>query len=210
MKPELAPYADEIATLVAFVEGRISGDALETALHTPAMQMLLGLYADPRYPALTNDYRRLTAPGRERTDLKGLAASEDVVVEFLNKAELPFQPVLTYGKQLQARWDLEAVLPEWLDLSSEFIQTHLLPADETLSAAKRKAMAKQQVKALFRCAKKPPRWIQNPEWPLDGDVPAVFVGQLPIEDAKLFHDNGAAYLFFHPQRGEFETVVQFY
>ena len=41
-------------------------------------------------------------------------------------------------------------------------------------------------------------------------MPAVFQGQLPIEDAQLFHDNGAAYLFLHPQRGEFETVVQFY
>ena len=32
---------------------------------------------------------------------------------------------------------------------------------------------------------------------MDGDVPAVFQGQMPIEDAKLFHDNGVAYLFFH-------------
>ena len=209
MKPELAAYPDEIATLVAFVEDRLDAQTLEARLHTEAMKTLLGLFENPRYPATTNAYRQLTS-GRDRETLSGLAMSEDVIVRFLEQAEVPFQPVRPHNANFEQHSKLLDVLPDWLDLPAEFIEQHLMPADETLSASKRKAMAKDKIKQLFRCAKRPPRWIQDPEWPMDGDVPAVFQGQMSIEDAKLFHDNGAAYLFFHPQRGEFETVVQFY
>ena len=209
MKPELATYLDEIATLVAFVEDRLDARTLEARLHTEAMQALLGLFENPRYPATTNAYRQLTN-GRNRETLSGLAMSEDVIVRFLAQAEVPFQPVRPHQARFQQHHDLLSVLPDWLDLPEAFIEQHLLPADETLSASKRKVMAKDKVKQLFRCTKRPPRWIQNPEWPMDGDAPAVFLGQMPIEDTQLFHDTGAAYLFFHPKRGDFETVTQFH
>ena len=52
----------------------------------------------------------------------------------------------------------------------------------------------------------PPKWLQEPEWPLADDVPMVFVGQVDIRG--LGHDTGQAYLFFDAQQQRFHTVSQ--
>jgi hypothetical protein len=57
---------------------------------------------------------------------------------------------------------------------------------------------------------KPPKWIQSPDWPTRNGKPLVFVGQLSVDAPELFHDKGAAYVFYNPDTGGFETVAEFY
>src|SRR6185503_13052446 len=57
MRPEVAKYQPQLDVLVSFAEGRLDGPALDAALATEEMKTLLGVFEDPRYPALTNHCR---------------------------------------------------------------------------------------------------------------------------------------------------------
>ena len=210
MRPEAAPYLHELGVLVAFLEGRLEGMAFEQALQEAPMQALLKVFINPLYPALTNYYRQVTNDVDLSTQ-SGLAQAELKVEEFLKLAEVEFQPVKPHFTALSKFHSfLHSVQPAYLDLPMEFILEHVLPKDVTLSEAQKKKLGKERIKELFKYSGKPPQWIQSPEWPIHGDVPSYFIGQLPIKVPELFHDNGAAYLFFDAVSGGFETVTQFY
>ena len=206
MRPELAKYQPHLDVLVSFVEGRLDGPALDAALATEEMKSLLGVFEDPRYPALTNHYRRLHN-GQDRTSLGGLVNSEGIIEDFLQKAEVGCRPAKRFGSLYSLI--LKAV-PEYLDPPLEFLIEKVVPSDGGLSDTQKKKVIKERLKEYFKYLDKPPKWIQSPDWPIRDGKPLVFVGQLSIDAPDLFHDKGAAYLFYDPDKGDFETVAQFH
>ncbi|MDN6860872.1 hypothetical protein QO207_30135 [Pseudomonas sp. CAN2814] len=205
MKAEIIGYEPEIETLAAFVEGRISGAEVDAALKQERMRSLLAVFVDAKYPASSDFNRKLDV--QDRSSLGGLVNSEGFIQQFLELASVEFKPECPHGKLYSL---LLTIQPAWLDLDPEFVQEHVLPREAGLSKTERTRRAKARIKELFQCAGKPPSWIQNPEWPMHADVPAVFIGQMPIKAPELFHDDGVAYLFFDKASGQFETVTQFY
>lgn len=206
MRPEVAKYRPQLDILVSFAEGRLDGAALDAALVTEEMKALLSVFEEARYPALTNHYRRLHN-NQDRTTLGGLVNSEGIIEHFLQKAEVSFHPAKRFGSLYSLI--LKAV-PEHLDPPMEFMIGKVVPSDSNLSDTQKKKLIKERLKEYFKCVDKPPKWIQSPDWPIREGKPLVFVGQLSIDAPELFHDKGAAYLFYDPAKGEFETVAQFY
>jgi hypothetical protein len=206
VRPEVVGYQSQLDTLVGFVEGRVDAPALDTALATAEMQTLLGVFEDPRHPATTNFFRKLHN-GASRTSLGGLVNSEGIIEQFLSKAEVPFKPLKRYGSLYSL---ILSAVPDYADPPMEFITEKILPADDTLSDTAKKKLVKQRVKELFRYTDKPPRWIQGADWPIRHGHPLVFVGQVAVDAPELFHDKGAAFVFFDPDGGGFQTVAQFY
>jgi hypothetical protein len=206
MRPEVANYQPQLDTLIAFAEGRLDGPALDAALATEEMKALLSVFEDPRYPALTNHYRRLFNK-QDRTTLGGLVNSEGIIGDFLQQAEISFRPAKRFGSAYSLT--LKTV-PDYLDPPLEFMTEKILLLDSDLSDTQKKKLIKERLKEYFKYVDKPPKWIQNPDWPIRDGKPLIFVGQLSIDAPELFHDKGAAYLFYDPANGEFETVAQFY
>jgi hypothetical protein len=206
VRPEVVGYQPQLDTLVGFVEGRVEGRVLDAALATEEMRALLGVFEDPRYPAATNAFRKLHN-GADRTSLGGLVNSEGIIEAFLRQADVPFRPAKRYGTLYSL---ILSAVPGYVDPPPEFVTEKILPADDTLSDSAKKKWIKQRVKELFRYADKPPRWIQAADWPIRNGRPLVFVGQVAVDAADLFHDKGAVYVFFDPAGGGFETVAQFY
>lgn len=206
MRPDVANYQAQLDILVSFAEGRLEGSALDAALATEEMKALLGVFEEARYPALTNHYRRLHNK-QDRTTLGGLVNSEGIIEDFLQKAEVTFNPAKRFGSIY--RLILKAV-PEYLDPPLEFMTEKILPHDSGLSDAQKSKVIKERLKEFFKCLDKPPKWVQNPDWPIRDGKPLVFVGQLAINAPEMFHDRGAAYLFYDPAKGDFETVAQFH
>jgi len=68
--------------------------------------------------------------------------------------------------------------------------------------------SRERLVERFKCADKPPKWIQSPSWPMNENGPLVFLGQMDIKD--YFHDSASAYVFYDPNSGEYETVIQVY
>lgn len=205
MRPELAKYGQQLDVLVSFVEGKLDGAGLDAALATEEMKDLLGVFEEPRYPAVTNYHRRLSK--QDRTSLGGLVNTEGLVEEFLKKAEVSFHSARRYGSLYSLI--LKAV-PSYLDPPMEFMIEKVVPTEGDLSDTKKSKFIKERLKELFKYLDKPPKWIQSPDWPIREGKPLVFFGQIPINAPELFHDTGAAYLFYDPVKGDFETVAQFY
>ena len=86
----------------------------------------------------------------------------------------------------------------------------VVPHESDLSDAKKSKLIKERLKEYFIYLDKPPKWIQGPDWPIRDGKPLIFIGQLPVDAPELFHDRGAAYLFYDPGKGDFETVAQFH
>jgi hypothetical protein len=206
MLPQLAKYQPQLDILVSFAEGRLDGPALDAALAAEEMKSLLSVFEEPRYPALTNHYRRLHNK-QDRTTLGGLVNSEGIIEDFLKKAEVVFHPAKRFGSI--HRLILKGV-PEYLDPPLEFMTEKVVPLDSDLSDAKKTKLIKERLKEYFKYVDKPPKWIQSPDWPIRDGKPLIFVGQLSIDAPELFHDKGAAYLFYDPAKEGFETVAQFY
>ena len=181
MRPEVAKYGPQLDILVSFVEGRLDGPALDAALATDEMKALLSVFEDPRYPALTNHFRRLHNK-QDRTTLGGLVNSEGIVEGFLEKAEVRFHPAKRFGSIY--RLILKAV-PEYLDPPLEFMTEKIVPLDSNLSDAQKTKVIKQRLKEYFKYVDKPPKWIQSPDWPIRDGKPLVFIGQLSIDAAEL-------------------------
>lgn len=206
MRPELAKYQTQLDLLIGFVEGRLDGPELDAALATEDMKELLGVFENPRYPALTNHYRRLYNK-QDRTTLGGLVNSEGIIEDFLRQAEIAFHPARRFGS---IHMLILKALPDYLDPPLEFLIEKIVPAENELSDAQKKKLIKERLKEYFKYVDKPPKWIQSPDWPIRDGKPLIFVGQLPIDASELFHDQGAVYLFFDPAQGDFETVSQFH
>ena len=206
MNPAIAAFAEEIDSLAALVEGRIDADAFEAMVHGARMKALLTALQNPHHKAGTDYYVQITDYLEDRS-LGGRVNAEGVVAIFLEQAEVAFKPVLPYGALYGL---LLSAQPRYLDLPTDFLLAHVVPKDEGLPKTKKIALMKERLKALFQYAKKPPSWIQSPEWPIHEGEPAYFIGQMPIDAPALFHDNGALYVFFNKRTGEFETVTQFY
>ena len=206
MNPELSNFAEEIASLVAFVEGRIDADAMQALVHGDRMKALLMALQNPHHKAGTDYYVQISAYLEDHS-LGGRVNAEGVVAIFLEQAEVAFKRVLPYGALYGL---LLSAQPRYLDLPTDFLLEHVVPKDESLSKAKKIALIKERLKALFQYAKKPPSWVQSPAWPIHDGEPAYFIGQTPIDAPALFHDQGAAYVFFNKRSGQFETVTQFH
>lgn len=206
MKPELSQFSQEVSILVAFVEGRLAAHEFESALHTNAMQDLLSLFENPRYPASTNHYRRLNHK-QDRTSLSGLVNSEGIVLQFLKNAGIECNPVMPYDALYQL---ILASLPDYIDPPMTFILEHLLPKDKSISPSAMKQHIQSQIAELFTYSNQAPAWIQAAEWPIDAGDPAFFIGQIAVCAPDAQDEVGMAFLFFHKKRGDYETITQYY
>jgi hypothetical protein len=60
---------------------------------------------------------------------------------------------------------------------------------------------------MFIYTDKPPRWMQNPEWPIVDGKPLIFKYQ--SNDVKDYSVSKIDYYFYNPENGEEVVVEQF-
>jgi hypothetical protein len=79
-----------------------------------------------------------------------------------------------------------------------------------VDAAAAREWLEEQLEKGFRVLRERPRWIQSPDWQFWKGEPMVFVGQLdiPAGTTRLFHDDAAFFVFWSPEEGVTETIIQ--
>lgn len=65
---------------------------------------------------------------------------------------------------------------------------------------------KKIIKEHFICMDKHPKWLQEPDWPIGDNIPAMFLGQLDI--SKLKHDTTYLYIFWDKKTDRYIEVIQ--
>ena len=197
---------DPVQLVVGFVEGKVppaafaeclyENQALETFLSDPSLEWgSTYIVTNPYYYCLELDYGTtrgvLNAKGALQLflDRKGIAATPD--------------------KATEQRHDLlTKVQPGWLDVDLDWLERTVLPEAGDRTGKNLETWLKGRLRELFRCRKRPPRWIQNPDWPIGENGPLYFLGQIAIDDCELFHDEAAAFVFLDPTTGATATIIQ--
>ena len=161
---------------------------------------------DLRLP-VANTYHYLLSLDLRDEAIAGPMNAVDALTQFMDRRRIAYARITDRYRQL---FNLALdVQPAWLDLDAEFLERNVLdkiPPGLGKTAAKK--WGRERLREMFRFAARPPRWVQSPAWPIRGDIPLVFMGQVTVE--QYFHDRAVLYVFHDPSTGEFETVDQIY
>jgi hypothetical protein len=206
----MAEISGELQVILDFVSGATRPEAFGHALR-----------ASPAFAELLDDATEL--PSRSYISIAGCANTYEFLMtldltklgDALN-AQGALQQFMDRRRIAYVRTDeyssLHSLLieaqPAWLDVDTEFLRTQVLAHAPELKKTALKAWVRGTLVEMFRFAAKPPRWIQSPGWPIEGNRPLVFLGQFAVKD--YFHDEAAVYVFHDPETGECRTVIQVY
>ncbi|MFC4455274.1 hypothetical protein [Deinococcus sonorensis] len=197
---ELGP----LTAVRAFVEDAIDGPSFAATLFTDTALELL-LRAAPPIPPYSshgadNLYQFLIELNFDRE--RDLLDAHDALARWLTLMGVPHVRATTLSQRAALR---KKVQPKWLNIDEDVFRVLLEAAGDRQGAALQ-TWLKEELRARFRSIKRPPQWLQSPQWPVREGVPLVFVGQLAADG--LLHDDATVYVFMHPQTGVVETVVQ--
>jgi hypothetical protein len=195
---------DALATIVAFVEGRLATEEFEQKLyHDPEIERVLNDDPTLRPGTYVGSSAFLFAIEQDFKSPSGVLNVHGALQDFLERRQIPFKPTKVHDELHKILLDAQ---PRWLDAPVRWLKDHVLPAAEGLKGKELRAWLRARLLELFKYRSKPPKWIQGPNWPINENGPLVFLGQLPITD--YFHDDAAVYVFLDPKTGTCETVIQ--
>ncbi len=134
----------------------------------------------------------------------GKAVIHSDVCRYLEYHGYSFIKYSKYHDDLQFRIDIQ---PKYIYIDDEeFLNKIIADAPKELSKAKQKLWLKEKIKDLFKYDSKPPRWIQDPEWPIVDGKPLVFRNQTKEKS----NDERVYYIFYNLETKEETKVMQFY
>lgn len=191
------------AGIVAFVEATISPQAFEQHLYQDAsLEAALTSESAPAYcHSGTTLFHYLIGLNYQRPG--DVLNARHVLAELLQRHAIPVQVSSEADEHFELLLDAQ---PAWLRADTAYLSSLLATAPAHLSGSKRRVWLKQQILDKFRYLKRPPKWLQEPAWPISEAGPLIFLGQLNIDG--YFHDNTAVYVFLDPQSGAHQVVTQ--
>jgi hypothetical protein len=196
--------ASALESIKAFVAGEI----------TP-LQFRDRLYGDPDFEGLLAKDPHLKQgnyayPGvyyflleQDFEDPGGVLSVQGALTDFLDRNNIPYKKTSAYQ---ELHWLILSAQPRWMYASPKFVCDHILPESGGRTGKELKKWLKGELLKRFRYVAKPPRWIQSPAWPVNGTRPLVFLGQLDVND--FFHDAAIVYVFYDPESGSSENIIQ--
>jgi len=199
MKPKMPPTEK----IVEYLEGRLPlSEFYAQVQHDEALQAFLEQEASlPPYIKQGNLFLYIMDQdvSKPATDVNQRDALSKLLTAFAVEHQVDTSSVRNYELVLDAS-------PAWLSPPEAYIKT-LIASFETLGGKREKlTFAKDKIAKDFRYLKKPPKWLQSPSWPFDGDAPLLFVGQ--IDASGLAHDTAQIYVFFNELDCSIETMMQ--
>ena len=187
-----------------FVEGKISDNDLEAHLDNLKLTLQDSSLSWSDTYIKTNPYDYLKSLKIKSID--GRLNAQGVLELFLKRKGITSIRYKKYSDDYDIILDSQ---PKYIDADVDFIERNVIPTTK-LSKGETKKLMKETFNNLFQFHKKPPKWIQSPNWPIINDKPLYFLGQLEIKDCDLFHDDGYVYIFIDQGNDKIETIKQFY
>jgi hypothetical protein len=197
---------DTLKVILDFVEGSITPTQFEQHVYNnPDLEALLKdealRWRDTFIQTNPFDYLLPLDFG----DLGDVLDAQGAMELYLQRRGIGYKRATSYSDP----YDLMLrVQPRWLCVDPSYIATHILPTAGSRQGEELKKWLKGELLKRFQYHKRPPKWIQNPNWPINENGPLVFLGQIDIKDSAHFHDDAAVYVFLDPTTGSRETVVQ--
>lgn len=100
------------------------------------------------------------------------------------------------SKKLYNEWAIQIdIQPSYVSIEDDdILNKYINEAPKELKKTQKKKWIKNRIKQDFKYDKTPPRWVQDPEWPILDGVPLVFKKQskMTLDDERVY------YTFYHP------------
>lgn len=126
------------------------------------------------------------------------------IVRYLKYYNFEIQPTEEYLDKFKF---ISEIQPSYVDIEDEeFLNKIIEETPKEISKTNQKKWLKDRIRSIFRYDSKPPRWIQDPEWPIVNGTPLVFKGQ--TKEKK--DDERVYYYFYNPDTKEEKVIIQFY
>lgn len=126
------------------------------------------------------------------------------IVRYLKYYNFEIHPTEEYLDKLKF---ISEIQPSYVDIEDEeFLNKIIEETPKEISKTNQKKWLKDRIRSIFRYDNKPPRWIQDPEWPIVNGTPLVFKGQ--TKEKK--DDERVYYYFYNPDTKEEKVIIQFY
>ena len=197
--------SEELATVVTFIEGKMTAKELERRLQANPSGFEKVLNSDPNLPPGYLDQGVYFFVIQQ--DLNHIADVHRVYSELQNY--LFRNTVTSDGTEgyNQLFGDLLSAQPDWLNvLESDYFLKEVLPDAVDRSGKELEHWVQDQLLERFRYVSGPPNWIQNQDWPINENGPLVFFGELEV--GNYFHDDARAYVFYDEASMTCETILQ--
>ena len=195
--------------LVDFVEGNISKEEFEQDFFCNSeLQDILNDTSQNWYGTyLANSTPFIFLTEQNLQSTLGALNAQDVIQMLLDRKGISYSISKKYSKSFAL---ISKVQPKYIDADWGFIETQILPSETICNQKKIEQYCKNRYNDLFRFQSKPPKWIQNPQWPIVNNRPCYYIGQLELKLNDIYHDNGMAYIFIDYPTKEVKTVIQLY
>ncbi|MDO9629064.1 MAG: hypothetical protein Q7I99_04110 [Acholeplasmataceae bacterium] len=127
------------------------------------------------------------------------------IINYLNKRKVTFNSL---NRDLIKYNEYSAFIPNWLDFDDENIVVNVIDSvSSDIPKEDRKRIIKKKLHSIFKYEKRPPKWLQNPEWPIINGNPSIFLRQ--DGDPNDLTKDVVNYYFFDVASKKEITVTQF-
>lgn len=149
-------------------------------------------YADRTIDYCLHYFKWTTSEGRHNV--------QKFIIIYLEYYHISFEPTNLYEKEVKYKLSIQ---PSYIEIEDdEFLDNIIKEAPKELCMSKKKLWIKNKIKEKFKYDSRPPRWIQDPEWPIVNGKPLVFKKQ----SRQIINDERVFYTFYDPDTLE-ETVI---
>ena len=192
--------------LLDFAEGRMDFDTFRNLFFTKKYDSMLDIDITHKYPYFwdktVHDFISNFLVGKIVYFYKDAICT--AVALYLEYNNIPVKKTTQYYDEIRFR---HAIQPSYVYIEdTDFLNSIIQQAPEGMKKGEKKKWLKEKIKSMFKYDVKPPRWIQDPEWPIVNGKPLVFKSQtrLTINDERVF------YTFYDPDTLEETVIMQFF
>ncbi len=188
-------------TVAAFIEGQLDNAAFEQRLyHDNALAAALQA-AGPLPPWLPSADLYSWALSLDLSRSDHLLDLRSVLSDVLAARGVEVQMDPLDGQRLEAMLSAQ---PRWLSLDPAYLAQWQSGQTDTSPTALKRAL-RAHIRDAFVSAARPPRWLQEPAWPIIDGQALRFIGQLALGSDDL--ERGVVYVF-QSTSGTFTLVTQ--
>ncbi len=195
--------------IIDFVEGRMSITEFQRLFNTDkSLRKVLKIHICASYTYLKEYNYNLLELFDNHYDYKNKswdtivnrAGIQGYLILFLEDLHIEYKAYEKYDEDYRF---LLKIQPDWIDCNDDSILQSIIDSiPKDLSKAKRIAIGKEKVKAMFKYDKTYPRWVQSPEWPIVNGKPLVFSHQEKAKGGDI-----RTYYYFYDEDTKEETVI---
>lgn len=127
---------------------------------------------------------------------------KDLLAKYLVKKNIEFA---LDNKHEELHSMLIKIQPAWVRVPGEYFK-HLIDKHSGKSGKDLENALKKDIATNFQCINKKPKWLQSPQWPIEDNIPLVFIGQFDISEIR--HDVSSLYVFYNKKKNNYTTIEQ--